>query len=137
MGWLADADRLTIGFVLGAIASVYALSVAFFSQHEGRGEFLIYGRHNEGFMPLLGAAGTVLVVGAARKTVLIRTADRGGAGSRRRSAPSWLCATGTVSCRENNVITLSIPAVGLSSTGPRSSSMVPRWPSSSWRPWRP
>ena len=108
--WLADVDRLAIGFVVLTGASVFALSVAFFSRHVYRGEFFIYGRHNEGFMPLLVAAGAAFMIGPARRNLRVGAAVAAAVGT---ALLGFLLA---VRYRHgelhNSVIHLSIPAVG-------------------------
>ena len=134
--WLADADRLAIGFVvLAGIASVFVLSVAFFSRHVYRGEFFIYGRHNEGFMPLLVAAAAVFMIGPARRSLRVGAAVRAAVGTA--LLGSLLAVHYRDGELQRNVIHLSIPRGWAGFGVPHCSSTPPRPPSSRWQPSRP
>ena len=64
-----DAARLTLAFVLLAAASVFLASVAFFAHTRFRADHLVYGRHNDTFVPLWLASAVVGVVLGRRRAV--------------------------------------------------------------------
>lgn len=78
-GEARDAARLAVAFALLAGASVFVASVAFFAQTRFRADHLVYGRHNDTFLPLWLAAATTAIVLGARRRVAVAVAAAAGA----------------------------------------------------------
>ncbi len=77
-GVLQDPRRLTLAFLLGAAAAVFATSTYFFTRVINGSEGFVAGRHNDTFVPMWVAAGTVLVL-APVSIKRLRTQALGGA----------------------------------------------------------
>jgi len=65
--------RLTVLGTLLMAAGVFAVSVIFFARNDLRDDHLIYGRHNDCFVPIWITAGIALLVGENRRDHLLRT----------------------------------------------------------------
>jgi hypothetical protein len=63
------AQRMAAVFVLASALVVAAASVQFFARTQFRADHLVYGRHNDTFMPLWMLGATVLVLGARWRLV--------------------------------------------------------------------
>lgn len=67
------AARLTAIGALAMAAGVFAVSVVFFARNDTRDDHLIYGRHNDCFVPMWIAAGIAFVVSETGRARLART----------------------------------------------------------------
>lgn len=76
---LRDPQRLTALFLLAAATGVFATSTYFFTRVANGSEGFVAGRHNDSFVPMWVAAGTVLLV-AERSAARLRTLALGTAG---------------------------------------------------------
>ncbi|CAN5665633.1 hypothetical protein BH24ACT4_BH24ACT4_14470 [soil metagenome] len=73
------AARITaVGTVVMALG-VFALSVYFFSRNATRDDQLLYGRHNDSFLPIWVAAGVALLLGERARVRLTQTLVGAGA----------------------------------------------------------
>ncbi|HXH55968.1 hypothetical protein [Iamia sp.] len=72
-GATPPAARLTAIGALAMAAGVFAVSIVFFARNDTRDDHLIYGRHNDCFVPMWIAAGIALVVSETRRARLART----------------------------------------------------------------
>ena len=73
------AARVAAGGMLVMALALAAVSVYFFARTELRDDHLVYGRHNETFVPLWVLAGTATVLDARSRAVLARTLAGAGA----------------------------------------------------------
>lgn len=64
-----DAQKMVAVFVVASALVVAAASVQFFARTQFRADHLVYGRHNDTFMPLWMLGATVLLLGARWRLV--------------------------------------------------------------------
>jgi hypothetical protein len=69
-GLLTDPRRLTIALLLAGVATVFVTSTLFFTKNQWRSDHLIYGRHNDSFVPMLVTAGVLLLLQERRRARL-------------------------------------------------------------------